>query len=450
MHLRAVTGFHAVGQGCFYSGRIMDDQHRLRFCFVYDCGNDGDRKLIRSEVVAFHRTLPRRRIDLLVLSHLHADHTNGIGYLLPDGRGTNQPKVDVDTAILPYVPLVDRLIIALRDEDPKSSPAYYDFLSDPAAFLLACGVGRIVFITRGDGEHGRKDENNQDPDKPPFRPPKEENDFPEKDLPPANIDTTGLPEDPRARSDYLQSEGEEGTAQIGSLEFREHRGYVCVDRYWLFKFFNHSFGRGKQSANDWSDKLEMFQECVEAILGDFNPATLKKAIRDKKLRSKLKTCYSQLVSDHNKVSLLVWHGPSGTPQVINNLYSNDVAQIFSFEFAPFGFYRFEHSCQRSGAFLTGDVDLNYQLPEVLTHFGALLKDLAVVLVPHHGSSLSWNPAILGAINDGSLWVIAAGLGNRYRHPDMGVLDDLAFEFPGKLLARNHERSYVRLLSDLKW
>lgn len=79
--------FHSVGQGLFYSGVIENGSDS--FVFVYDCG--GSNKSIVGEAVdRFIGSLGGKKIDLLVLSHLHEDHINGLerilGELKPGGK----------------------------------------------------------------------------------------------------------------------------------------------------------------------------------------------------------------------------------------------------------------------------------------------------------------------------------------------------------------------------
>lgn len=65
--------FHWVGQGLFCSGTIGD------FRFIYDCG--GKREFVKKAVNSLAQEWGERQVDLLVLSHLHADHTNGLDLL---------------------------------------------------------------------------------------------------------------------------------------------------------------------------------------------------------------------------------------------------------------------------------------------------------------------------------------------------------------------------------
>ena len=68
-----IRTFHPIGQGAFYSEEF------LNFSTVYDCGSNNE-KLIKREIrSAFEKD---KVIDAVFISHFHADHVNGLNYLL--------------------------------------------------------------------------------------------------------------------------------------------------------------------------------------------------------------------------------------------------------------------------------------------------------------------------------------------------------------------------------
>ena len=69
--------FHGVGQGLFYSCSIKDDSCKT-FNYVYDCGSESGGDFLDEEIF---RYVPKE-INLLAISHFHADHVNGIQKLL--------------------------------------------------------------------------------------------------------------------------------------------------------------------------------------------------------------------------------------------------------------------------------------------------------------------------------------------------------------------------------
>lgn len=77
--------FHGIGQGLFYSGRLLDG----RFNFVYDCGSSNSKESLEKEI----ERLPEE-LGFVVISHLHNDHINGLVKLLE--------KCEVKKIYLPY------------------------------------------------------------------------------------------------------------------------------------------------------------------------------------------------------------------------------------------------------------------------------------------------------------------------------------------------------------
>jgi len=83
MRVKGEFRFYNVGQGLFYTGRVYPiDKKDKRITFVYDIG--GDPKYIKRAVEIFKKDASYK-VNLLVLSHLHWDHINGL-YQLFNGK----------------------------------------------------------------------------------------------------------------------------------------------------------------------------------------------------------------------------------------------------------------------------------------------------------------------------------------------------------------------------
>lgn len=68
--------FHPVGQGAFYS------EHFKGFTVVYDCGSASTSLTKRQLETKINSSFyEKQEIDLLFISHFHADHVNGLDYL---------------------------------------------------------------------------------------------------------------------------------------------------------------------------------------------------------------------------------------------------------------------------------------------------------------------------------------------------------------------------------
>lgn len=126
--------FHPVGQGLFYTGVIRRGNES--FIFVYDCGGSG-KDLVASVVKRFIDSLRGKKIDLLVLSHLHEDHINGIESILKE----LEPGGNI---VIPYVDRHLQLLYQYHYRRQHPNPGdrdqfIVDFYDDP--------VGKISDMT---------------------------------------------------------------------------------------------------------------------------------------------------------------------------------------------------------------------------------------------------------------------------------------------------------------
>lgn len=132
MSLTNVRKQYAVGQGFFHAGELSEDGE-LRLRYVRDCGAMGKYAKRRDACIDDYLTAvgAKEPLDLLFISHAHADHLNGIERLLNKVNG-----LLVKTIMMPLLNMEDRLIAYARaaSEDAASAadPFYRDFVVDPA------------------------------------------------------------------------------------------------------------------------------------------------------------------------------------------------------------------------------------------------------------------------------------------------------------------------------
>ena len=133
---------HPVGHGGFHSGHVQIEQNVFRY--IYDCVAKKGR-LRDSEINAYLALLPDgARLDLLFISHFHADHVNGLNHLLA--------SVNCDGAVIPYLRPFERLCLVAADASAGTQDFdRFQFILDPVGWLGVRGVGTIIVAS---GEEG--------------------------------------------------------------------------------------------------------------------------------------------------------------------------------------------------------------------------------------------------------------------------------------------------------
>ena len=122
--------FHPVGHGQFYTGRIINNKINEEINFIYDIGTLKTESIIKKEVTNYCKET--KKVDFVILSHLHIDHINGIYCLLNSG-------IKVDSIIVPFLNPTQLLFIfeealstinsrLIRSKSGKEYQQYYDFL----------------------------------------------------------------------------------------------------------------------------------------------------------------------------------------------------------------------------------------------------------------------------------------------------------------------------------
>ncbi len=405
--------FHRIGQGLFYSGELQVDStfFHAHFNFVYDCGSVSGKKYLTPEIKNYQRLRnPTGHIDLLIVSHFHQDHVNGLDALLKSH--------DVSTVVLPYLSPGERLVLAFKR---RSERWYKDFLVSPSKFLLSRGAKQVIYLTRGN------DESHQPPE--------------------GRIDRSWLYEDPH--KPYLKVKGlaKEGGAlreeverdvefDSSEVDFRSDAKPLQWGGIWQFLLHVEPIEPSVRKALD---------DCVYRNVAGTDFA---KALSDSSVRKQLKLCYERTVpiSDFNATSLACLHGPmfhsdhfldwdrcgsengaglclGGTLRCRNTflkLYlenSSITRDVEVVREAP-------SYCTRDYCYLTGDMRLDkVWQPIVLKRYRRFLPRVQLLQVPHHGAAMNWSTKVVN-MTGSATYVISAGTENRYGHPSQVVLDSI--------------------------
>ena len=137
--------FHRAGHGLFYSGVIKSEDLKEEFNFVYDCGTMPQRRKefdFDAQIDAYKKTIDNK-LDMLVISHFHEDHVNGLEKLL--NRGVT-PKL----VIMPYVSDSERATIIFSKKIKEKF--LLEFYEDPVGWFVHRGVKKIILIRKKHGD----------------------------------------------------------------------------------------------------------------------------------------------------------------------------------------------------------------------------------------------------------------------------------------------------------
>ena len=407
--LKAEFEYHNVGQGLFYSGEIVGSNGYI-FKFVYDCGST-NKETIYASISKFKDKSKNDKINMLIISHLHSDHINGLDELLKHFKVYN--------VVLPYFAPEERLLIALKKIN--ASMWYYDFLKDPVYYLMEKGVEKVIILG---GEKGSEHENN-------IPTPNENRDV-----------IFEFPNDDYLIREILDKENWEPYIKDGRVSVKNHDGYMLALGLWVFRFFNYKI---KQP-----NVFNLFYRCFKGNLNIRDSENLKKFITNKEKLKKLQKCYKYLLDtlgkDFNNTSLVLYNGPVGKAKS-NYRCETLFPQCFRciHECCLYNYY----NCWSSafGQFLTGDINLNLRYEEILKHYDNYLEKVIITQIPHHGSAKNWNRNLLRDLFNCKTWIISAGLKYK-KHPSYEVIEDI--NLSGRVCLWVNEMNYFKIESIVEW
>jgi len=425
--IRGRCTFHGIGQGLFHSGVLQKDNGHRDFTgnvfrFVYDCGSlstsnhvatdSGTKakgKVTKSPKDWFSKYVEGyssgiQKLDLLVLSHLHQDHVNGVANL----------PASIGTLVMPYFTITDRLL-QLASDDADLPLESIDFYLDPILYLSSGDrqIGRIIFIKGSEGPES------PDTEKTIFTVPElhdGEDPFELKFSGTHKIDTNEL--------EVLSIQGSRGSLQIANGRFAGTLG----NNEYFFRFWmpmpsqssiikidefnkdllelakkNHLVSEEKHDLKKWKVFLSNYENLTE-------------------LRTLYKSVFGQ--KSLNETSICLWHGYDCDEKNCERFehcchFSTRPYWSFSGNFRS----HYYHDCCPS-TFLTGDqlFTAGDRCKFFSNTFARERTFTSVFQIPHHGSKHNLSLEILPECS--SLAILSYGLENSHGHPAASVRESL--------------------------
>ena len=401
---KAECKFHSVGQGLFYScllsarnGRNID-----KFSIVYDCGGIGisNNIIAQAEITNlktyFKDSSPKTKcLDLLVLSHLHDDHINGLQYLLEN--------VSVKMLVMPYISEADCILAASSSE--MMTPFLAEFYSDPVETLISYGVQQIILTNDHDGDIESAQakyeayENITQQDSPEF--------------------SLGIPGIIDIKSDYNPRKYLCNNSIVAFLG----DSFEISLKHFLWKLIFQNLPIDKKS-------LGRFYQYIDGFRAKNGYINVRGIIHDKALLRKIANIYSEKMGwHHNQTSVMLIHFPTSLKGIcVNSQWppTNKVATL-----------------------LTGDIILPSKYVDLgKIDEGEHSTKIAVLQVPHHGGEENW--VSYSWLGKGPYFsVVSYGLANSSLHPHYNVVEDIANSGSILCLVNEYEGFFYTVLGDNK-
>lgn len=440
---------HAVGQGLFYSGNIKikpTANISKNFTFIFDCGSD-NKKPKEEEIDDFRisKWPAPEKLDLLIISHFHSDHINGIRRLI-EGRGLSR-------VITPFISYTDRIALSLifsasgdYNPDDPDSDFTMRFIIDPVSTIREYGGPDVEIIIINSGE-GDFQETVQD----------------------ANLSLSELAEydieldfgnsvndmNPEDRNEFRVSNQvvvktmrdiSKPMVRYGPIPIMEFlfyrkpigpnpsKFYDKVSELFLREFQIESTEDfiQKITARGNSEKIKEILECAKAEVQDIS-------IGIDKLKNLNTTSLSLLHFNFNnfyyllKNMRLYW-----TDTILNQvtkLYGNQrilmEKRFFPYYFDDFLYpysrfpdgynYKFPNALLTSDGYLIEDADINSFYKRYQNYWNSFW----LFQVPHHGSANNIDKVLLSYLPHYAQLFINHGIVNKHEHPSERVINDIA-------------------------
>lgn len=397
-----------VGQGFFHSASLIRGTSSPALLYIYDCGAMERFAAARGRRIRRHVALTKRRtgtnrLDLLFLSHIHADHVNGLPELLDASSG-----LQVDTIVLPLVNVRERLIALARtaSEDRASAvdPFYRDLIVDPASALERFEPRRIIFV-RGSGPDGGAPDGDGRPLDAPTGPAIGDEGLFASD---AVWKLVG-----RGRAEWADRSRSDGETNVVTFVIEDSIAFALsalhrtdtgtTMRHWLLApYVDPGVVAGRDAflrelARRCGVPFRRFGRWLDDVTN----------VRDLVLNGldKLVGAYAMATGNLNITSLCLYSGPA-----------IDAGTLPRRWFARLGCVAASRE-DRIAWLATGDAALKQKerFADFLNHYHRLLGQVSTLTLPHHGSDHNFHPGLLSQIRPIAC-VASAELFSKWKHP----------------------------------
>lgn len=403
---------YSVGQGCFHAGQIQwrhdFSESPEEFNYVYDCGSSDGSTALKHSISNWRSQTSR--LDSLFVSHLDADHVNGIDRLLC--------SVNAESVYIPYVDVAAEVLQIIADDlEDALTASLIEARLDPRSWFGRRGVARIVRV----------------------RPPPDEPI--EQDSPLSHDEPLGTKPESASRKTPTHRPTLE-TMYSGELVI------VNPGQRVRWAFVPHVDPTPEARRKDFYRQVR--QALGLAPRQRLMPDRLATALRNTRQRRLLKQCYEQIIAGgstrlHNRASMSLYSGPADTGHRTRNWSHQVMSHSAGWAFHKLHLQTYPYwpgDRTAVGWLGTGDAQLDRKDVRVAWRqtFDPFRHQVSTLLLPHHGSRHNFHVSLLDW-PDLCLCVCSAADPSQYQHPDLEVI--------GKVLGRAKIMHHVSQQPDTK-
>lgn len=386
--MRMLRTFHPIGQGGFYSERFIF-QGEDNINIIYDCGSATDVKNVKQQIVATFKK--GEVIHALFISHFHADHINGIEFLLD--------YCHVEKIFFPLITDEHKSLLKIKLLIEKNSDAFvFDFIDNPkeAVKKLLKSQDPPILIAVKWNEKNKDDDNRIGNNE----------EFYDKIIP--------------SGSDIVSM--------------------ISTKLYRLWEYVPYNFervNRLKELKKHDPFKSTSFEELC-SLLQDTDKNKRKLAIKT------MSDAYKKVSGDLNSNSMTLYSGMCN--------YKGEISIFQGARKKDYCLSCYVMDCclpymDNVGCLYTGDYDASKvnSFKGLMNKYNKYWDSIKFIQVPHHGAKGNFNS---GFLEIDKYFVISVGLQNIYHHPSMQVVSEILL-FGGELLIVTEDsRSIVQNLIEI--
>ena len=360
--MEMIRSFLPVGQGAFYTEQFSGSFGQINV--VYDCGSQTSLPLLRRQIQ--QTFAPGSVIDAVFISHLHADHINGLPFLLTHYR--------VKNLFFPLLTQEHRQLLLLRDlvaPNGPTTPFLTSFLTNPyqAFGELDLDYTPTLYQIR---------------------------DYRQPDLS-SNLDAISLPSGETVSHIILPG---------GDKDLDD----------WLYLPFNFQ----------QDTRLAILRSALRKIFHrDYSPEELAEGLEDGTISyADLRQAYHQVPNTFNTNSMTLLSSSQSSQYAQVPLSPNLAVNL-----RQCSSHCSQSQCcvssYPSGCLYTGDYEASKPpLYQELAHaYDSYMADIGCLQLPHHGSRYNYNTD-LSHLPACMFYIASAASSNKNHHPHASVLKDI--------------------------